>query len=114
MTNIDLYNYFLEQWITLRGYRHLKKERYYGITQVGIVLGTLNVHSRTITDAQYHLFHSRLRHLRIIIPLKIKTYYTPPSGPLFKNIDYLTIEMDSSMLTFWKDMVDLCKEKLVI
>jgi hypothetical protein len=69
-----------------------------------MILGTLNVGSTAIADAQHHLIYSNLPNLHINIPLDIKIFNT-----LFKNIDCLTIEMDSSMLTFWEDILDLCK-----
>ncbi len=74
-----------------------------------MILGTLNVGSTAIADAQHHLIYSNLPNLHINIPLDIKIFNTLPSSPLFKNIDCLTIEMDSSMLTFWEDILDLCK-----
>jgi hypothetical protein len=114
LRNIDVYNYYLEQQISLRGYRHSKRVRYYKFIQARMNLGIVNVYSTTIPDAQYHLFYSHFEDLHIKIPINMRMIDISPSGQLFKNIDRLTVEIDSSMLTFWEDMLDLCKSKLLI
>jgi hypothetical protein len=72
-----------------------------------MILGTLNTHATTITDT--HLFYSDHKKLYINIPRKTNAFRIPLDGQVFKNIDHLSIEIDSSMLTFWKD---ICKRKL--
>jgi len=74
-----------------------------------MIVGTLNVHSTAIVNAQHHVIYSNLSNLHINIPAKIKVFDTLPSIPLFKNIGCLKIEIDSSMLTFWDDILDMCK-----
>jgi hypothetical protein len=73
-----------------------------------MILGTLNIHSTSITNDQHHLFYCNFKDLHINIPMNTSVFDTLSSGQLFKNINHLTIEMDSSMLSFWEDMIDLC------
>jgi hypothetical protein len=77
-----------------------------------MVLGTLNIHSRSIQDAQHHALNSQCKDLHINIPVSKRVFDTVPAGQLFKNVDRLTIELDSSMLTFWEGMLDLCNKTL--
>jgi hypothetical protein len=104
---IHWYNYYLEQNINLRGFRRSKRAQSCIFGEIRMILGTLNAHATTITDS--HLVYSDQKNLYITIPRKTNAFHIPLDGQLFKNIDHLTIEIDSSMLTFWKD---ICKRKL--
>ncbi len=73
-----------------------------------MILDTLSMHSTSIKDAQHHLFYLHCKDLHINIPMNKRVFGTLPSSQLLKNLRHLTIEMDSSMLSFWEDMLDLC------
>jgi hypothetical protein len=68
----------------------------------------------TIENVQHHLFYSDINNLHIKIPVKPIVSHTQSTGQLLKNINCLIIELDSSTLTFWQDMCDLCKSDLFI
>ncbi len=100
---------YLEPRICLRGFRRLKKVRFLSPTQARIALDMQILPISTIADVQHHLFYSDINHLHINIPVKRIVSNSQSTQQLFKNIDSLTIELDSSTLTFWQDMCDLCK-----
>ncbi len=87
----------------------MKRIRFLNSTQVRIVLGMQNLPMTTIVDVQHHLFYSDINNLHINIPVKRIVFDTQSPSRLFNNIDSLTIELDSSTLSFWQDMGDLCK-----
>jgi hypothetical protein len=107
LRNIDVYNYYLEQQIRLCGYRHSKKTRCYDFSGSHMVLDKRILPSTTTENAQNHFFYSKFKILHLNIPKKKKVFDILPSRPLFKDLDSLTIELDSSNLTFWEDMFDL-------
>lgn len=74
-----------------------------------MVLGTFNIiHSSDISNTQDYSIHYNYRNFHINIPINKTFSNTLSIGPLFKNINCLTIEFDSSMLTFWQNIRDLC------
>ncbi|CAF1140672.1 unnamed protein product [Adineta steineri] len=97
-----------KRYISLRGFRRSKKTRHYFFNPMRIVLGTLNIYSTSVIDNQHDLFYSMYKDLHVNIPVNTNMSNILSYGQIFKNINYLTLEIDSSILTFWKKILDFC------
>ncbi|CAF1059695.1 unnamed protein product [Adineta steineri] len=100
--------YNKKKYINLRGFRRSKKARHHVFSQMRMVLGTLNIYSTSMADNEHDLFYSIYKDLHIDIPVNTNILNIPSYGQLFKNINYLTIEIDSSILIFVKKILDFC------
>ncbi|CAF2513350.1 unnamed protein product [Rotaria sp. Silwood2] len=69
-----------------------------------ILLGTLDVRSTLITDAQYHNFHNHNRKLEVIIPLNMVLTGNLPSFPPFQNVQHLIVIFQMSTSTLWENI----------
>ncbi|CAF3122637.1 unnamed protein product [Rotaria socialis] len=98
-----------KQQLSLHGFRYSKQVRHCHTSTTRIVLGTLTLHESVIKQAEHHLFYSNCKDLCVSIPIDIKIRNNLPPYQLFKNIDRLTIEINSPMRACWIKILNLLR-----
>lgn len=97
-----------EQQICLHGFRYSRRFRCHHTNGARVVFGTLNIYSNMTNDSQNQLFYAHSKDLHIRIPRNIKFLNIISSNQLFTNIEYLTIQIDSSIQSCWADTLGFC------
>ena len=115
MKNLALSNSnrpYLDEYITFRGFSRSGQVQRLMVEPMQIVLGTLDAHTIPRTEVEHHLCYSFCKNLRITIPATMTTADIAIGDPLFRNLDKLTINFDSSARSLWEMLLDLCEQSM--
>ncbi|UJR32165.1 hypothetical protein I4U23_019632 [Adineta vaga] len=74
-----------------------------------MALGTFDIHLSTNDNDRYHLFYAINIQLYINIPMDTEVFHVPSYDQLFRRLDNLIIEFDSSITSCWQYILELLR-----